>query len=101
MKGIRRHGNQRAATSSLVNMATSLPMSVEVLSLDREHCFRHESEIKKQKKGGYVIGQIRLVNAPKRFCMEITLAPSDENSSVSAVPNLLHLTWKTGRRAQG
>ena len=32
-------------------MATSLPMSVEVLSLDREHCFRHESEIKKQKKG--------------------------------------------------
>ena len=26
-------------------------MSVEVVSLEREHCFRHESEIKKQKKG--------------------------------------------------
>ena len=38
----------RAVTSSAANMATR---SVEVLSLDREHCFRHESEIKKQKKG--------------------------------------------------
>ena len=31
--------------------ASLLPTSVEVVTVEREHCFRHESEIKKQKKG--------------------------------------------------
>ena len=40
------------------------------------------------------------MNTPKHCYLEITLAPGDENSTVSVVPNLLHLTWKTGKRAQ-
>ena len=39
------HLEERGASIALVKMF------VEVVSLEREHCFRHESEIKKQKKG--------------------------------------------------
>ena len=47
-----------------------------------------------------MVGQIKLVNAPRQCFIEITLAPSDDQHAggVSIVPNLLHLTWKTGRR---
>ena len=38
-------------SSAAANMAASQPSSVEVVTVEREHCFRHESEIKKQKKG--------------------------------------------------
>ena len=48
--------------------------------------------------GGYFVGEIKLVNAPRQCFIEITLAPSDEYSGVSIVPHMLHLTWKTGRR---
>ena len=41
------------------------------------------------------------MNAPKRCLIEITLAPGDEIGGVSIVPNLLHVTWKTGKRDQG
>ena len=44
--------NRRVETPSAVaSMAASLASSVEVVKAEREHCFRHESEIKKQKKG--------------------------------------------------
>ena len=40
------------SSAAAANMAASLlPTSVEVVTVEREHCFRHESEIKKQKKG--------------------------------------------------
>ena len=48
-----------------------------------------------------MVGQIRLVNAPKRCYIEVTLAPGDESRGVLIVPNLLHVTWKTGKRDQG
>ena len=39
------------------------------------------------------------MNAPRQCYIEITLAPSgDERDGISIVPNVLHLTWKTGRR---
>ena len=42
------------------------------------------------------------MNVPRRCFVEITLAPGDENvGGVSIVPNLLHVTWKTGKRDQG
>ena len=44
--------NRRVETPSTVaSMAASLASSVQVVTVEREHCFRHESEIKKQKKG--------------------------------------------------
>ena len=45
--------NRRVETPSaaVASMAASLASSVEVVKAEREHCFRHESEIKKQKKG--------------------------------------------------
>ena len=40
-------------------MAASLSTSLEVVSVEKEHCFRHESEIKKQKKGKvYGVNQV-------------------------------------------
>ena len=38
------------------------------------------------------------MNAPRQCYIEINLAPSEEYKGVSIVPNVLHLTWKTGRR---
>ena len=40
-------------------MAASLSTSLEVVTVEKEHCFRHESEIKKQKKGKvYGVNQV-------------------------------------------
>ena len=60
-----------------------------------------QANLDKPISGGYLIGQISLVNAPQRCYIEVTLAPGDESGGVSIVPNLLHVTWKTGRRDQG
>ena len=49
-------------------MAASQPSSVEVVTVEREHCFRHESEIKKQKKGKDLTIDIKIL-FPLKHCV--------------------------------
>ncbi len=92
--------------------------ALAVENVQRHHTHRHESELRKQKKGktfdvtfpfrirtyilcfvlgGYLAARIRLPNQHSYY-IELTLAPTSQVPGIEVVPNLLHLTWKTRTR---
>ena len=85
-------------------MAAHGDRSVEILDLSPRHMFRHESEIRSQKKGGYLNGKILLPRGHKQLLIEISCAPVVPTDALGPRfppfhPNMLHVsTLRRSRR---
>ena len=74
------------------------------VELDREsemHLFRHASEIKRETKGGYLKGKIRVPKSPKPFYLRLSLVPAEPDLQSNAFhlhPNLLHINLRQNKK---